>query len=330
MYQDRNNNFPHGIMFHHFHDNKGHFKSQGSISKDDFYEIINFIGRDNILDADVFTEKLKSNNLKNSDVCFTFDDGIKSQIDVALPVLEDLRIKSFFFTYSSMFQGNPDNLEIFRFFRMNYFDDIDLFYSSFFETLDKDLNTFFNKQQKNIDTYKNKYSLYTINDIKFRLVRDTFLTKNEYEKTMNLMMEDKKFDKDQHIPKLFFHKNDLIKLNLLGHSIGLHSHNHLTNFDTTSYDIQKDEYSTCLDILSKIIKEPRENINSASYPLGNYNDHSIKVLTELGIEISFTDSMHIDIKKNINKINNSFLEVAREDHSYIIDKINSYSKLKKI
>ena len=32
-------------MFHHFHDDGIHTKGQGSISKDEFYKIINFIGR---------------------------------------------------------------------------------------------------------------------------------------------------------------------------------------------------------------------------------------------------------------------------------------------
>ena len=43
MYHNRTNMFFHGIMFHHFHDGKFHKKSQGSISKDDFYKIIKFI-----------------------------------------------------------------------------------------------------------------------------------------------------------------------------------------------------------------------------------------------------------------------------------------------
>ena len=46
-------------MFHHFHDDGIHLKSQGSISKDDFKNLINFIGRKNILSADDFYEKFK-------------------------------------------------------------------------------------------------------------------------------------------------------------------------------------------------------------------------------------------------------------------------------
>ena len=106
MYFSKNNNFYHGIMFHHFHDDKTHMKGQGSINKDDFYKIIKFIGRNNILDANVFFEKSKKNKLKDNEVCFTFDDAIKCQIDIALPVLEELKIKSFFFVYNSVFLGD--------------------------------------------------------------------------------------------------------------------------------------------------------------------------------------------------------------------------------
>ena len=143
MYFNKNNNFFHGIVFHHFHDDGIHTKGQGSISKDDFYKIINFIDRKNICDAEVFFEKFKENKLKENEVCLTFDDAIKCQIDVALPVLEDLKIKSFFFVYTSMFEKKPDNLEIFRYFRMNYFNSVDEFYINFYKVLNKDLKGLF-------------------------------------------------------------------------------------------------------------------------------------------------------------------------------------------
>ena len=44
-----------------------------------------------------FFEKYINNKLKENEVCLTFDDAIKCQIDIALPILEDLKIKSFFF-----------------------------------------------------------------------------------------------------------------------------------------------------------------------------------------------------------------------------------------
>ena len=148
MYFNKKNNFYHGIMFHHFHDGVTHTKIQGSINKDDFYKIINFVGKNNILDADKFIEKSKDDKLKNNEVCITFDDSLKCQIDIALPVLEDLKIKSFFFVYTSIFEGKPDNLEIFRYFRNNSFNNINEFYKNFYKILGKDLNSFFEINKK--------------------------------------------------------------------------------------------------------------------------------------------------------------------------------------
>jgi len=160
MYFNKNNNFFHGIMFHHFHDDEVHTKGQGSIDKDDFYKMINFIGRNNILDADIFFEKLKNNKLKEKEVCLTFDDAIRCQIDVALPVLEQLKIKSFFFVYTSMFEEKPNIFEIFRYFRMNYFNNVDEFYNSFYQVLDKDLKTFFEDNSDKIKATKIKFPHY--------------------------------------------------------------------------------------------------------------------------------------------------------------------------
>ena len=212
MYFNKDNNFYHGITFHHFHDDGIHTKGQGSIDKDDFYKMINFIGRKNILDAYIFFEKFKNNKLKENEVCLTFDDAIKCQIDIALPVLEELKIKSFFFVYTSMFEGKPDNLEIFRYFRMNYFNNVDEFYNSFYQVLDKDLKTFFEDNNDKIKATKIKFSHYSIEDIKFRLVRDIFLTKSHYEETMFLMLKEKQFNYKDFFKKLFFQKDDLIRL----------------------------------------------------------------------------------------------------------------------
>ena len=82
MYFNKNNGFFHGIMFHHFHDDKKHKKSQGSVDKDTFHKIIKFIGPNNILDSEIFFEKKKLNKLKKNEVCLTFDDSVKCQVDV--------------------------------------------------------------------------------------------------------------------------------------------------------------------------------------------------------------------------------------------------------
>lgn len=321
MYHNNLNNFFHGIMFHHFHDKKTHIKSQGSISSKDFEKIIKFIGRENILDSDLFFKRYNRNELKAKDVCFTFDDGIKSQIDVALPVLEKYRIKSFFFVYSSIFEGKPDNLEIFRYFRTKFFKNILSFYKEFYQVLNKNLNFFFHKNESLIKEKKKKFPHYTIEDIKFRLVRDLKLSKPEYENIMFKMMSKKNIKTNDLHQNLFFKKDDLIKIDKLGHTIGLHSHSHPLVMEKLDYEEQKQEYVKCSNIISDVLKKPQREINCMSHPCGSYNEHTLKILKKLGVKIGFKQIMTLEPERGMKKINNSFLEIARQDHSHIIKRI---------
>lgn len=315
MYKKKN--FFHGIMFHHFHDDKIYSRGQGSINKDDFYNILNYIGTENIINADIFFEKLKKNRLKSTEVCLTFDDGIKSQIDVALPVLEDLKIKSFFFVYTSIFDNKPDYLEVFRFFRMNYYKCVDEFYNEFYKSLDEDLSNFFQNNKKNIELKKSFFSYYSLEDIKFRLVRDIFLNKKRYEEIMFQMMSKKKFDYKNFLNKLFFQKEDLIKLDKLGHLVGLHSHNHPTMIEKLDYDDQKKEYEQSLNKISKILNKSKDKIKFMSHPCGSYNRDTLEILKKLGIELGFKQIMSVEENKGMKSINNTHLEIARENHSKI-------------
>ncbi len=272
-------------MFHHFHDGGIHKKTQGSIDKDDFYKMINFIGKNNILDADIFFEKLKNKKLKETEVCITFDDALKCQIDIALPVLEELKIKSFFFVYTSVFEQKPDNLEIFRYFRVNYFKNINEFYKSFYKVLDKDLKIFFDENNDKISSVKDKFPFYSIEDIKFRLVRDNFLNKTKYEEIMFLMIKEKNLNYKEIYKKLFFQKDDLKKLDNLGHLVGLHSHSHPTLLENLNYDEQKNEYEKCLSSISNILDKPKNEIKYMSHPCGSYNNDTLEILKELGVEL---------------------------------------------
>ena len=88
-----------------------------------------------------------------------------------------------------------------------------------------------------------------------------------------------------------------------------------------NYEDQYEEYSKNLSILNKILNKNSYNIKSCSYPCGSYNEDSLRILKELGIEIAFKDSMKIEKEKGMSKINNSFLEIARQDHSNIFKRI---------
>ena len=309
-------------MFHYFHDNLFHKKSQGSISKDDFYKIINFVGRENIIDANLFFEKFKNKKLKNNEICITFDDAIKCQIDIALPVLEDLKIKSFFFIPTSIFDKTPNNLELFRYFRSNYYENINKFYQEFYKLLDKDTNLFFEKNDKKIKSFKVKFPHYSLKDIKFRFIRDIFLNKKQYEKLIFILMKNKKFNYKEIYPRLFFSPTDVRKLDSLGHLIGLHSHNQPALLEKLSYTDQKFEYVENIKVLSKILNKPKKNIKYVSHPSGSYNKDTLKILNDLGVELGFKQIMTIESEKGMKKINNSSLEISRQDHALIYKMMN--------
>ena len=55
-----------------------------------------------------------------------------------------------------------------------------------------------------------------------------------------------------------------------------------------------------------------------SHPSGSYNHDTLKILKNLGIELGFKQIMTIEPEKNMKKINNSFLEIARQEHGIII------------
>ena len=321
MYFNKKNNFFHGIMFHHFHDDKLHTKSQGSISRDDLYKMIKFIGKKNIINADIFFDKLRNNKLKKNEVCLTFDDAIKSQVDIALPVIEDLRIKSFFFVYTSIFEGKPDLLEVFRYFRMNFFDSVDQFYLNFYEILDENLSDFFKSKKMKISSIKRRCPHYSYEDIKFRLIRDIYLDKTQYEKIMIDMMKERKFKFEKFYSILFFNKDDLKKIDALGHLVGLHSHSNPTSLEKLNYDKQKDEYKKNLSLISKILNKPHNKIEYMSHPCGSYNANTLKILRELNISLGFKQTMKFEPERNMKKINNSLLEIAREDHSMIFKRM---------
>ena len=159
-----------------------------------------------------------------------------------------------------------------------------------------------------VEKNKKKFPYYSIGDIKFRLIRDNFIKKEEYEKTMQILMEQKKFNPKEFYKKLFFDKNDLVNLDNLGHSIGLHSHSHSTLIEKLSYEEQKIEYEKCLSIISKIINKSEKDIKFMSHPCGSYNNDTLKILKDLGIELGFKQIMTIESEKGMQKINNSFLK----------------------
>ena len=64
-----------------------------------------------------------------------------------------------------------------------------------------------------------------------------------------------------------------------------------------------------------------------SHPCGSYNSDTLEILKNLGIELGFKQIMNVEKNKGMRKINNSHLEIARENHSQIFKEIYSWKSL---
>lgn len=95
-------------------------------------------------------------------------------------------------------------------------------------------------------------------------------------------------------------------------------HTHPTLLESLSYDEQLKQYQNNISILSEILKINKTDIKYMAHPCGSYNKDTIKILTDLGIQLGFKEIMTIEPEKGMTKINNSFLEIARQDHAAII------------
>lgn len=299
------------VMFHHFH-NKFHKKTQGSISGSQFRAIIKYLkSKYNLINSEEFCKKVISKKIEKNDVCLTFDDCLKSQYEVAFPILKKNKISAFFFIYSGIFDKNFNNLELFRDFRNTKFSNINKFYECFFEILKtqfkKDFLNFKKNYKKN---YLAKYKFYSLNDKKFRFCRDKILKPYTYEKIMLSIMKQKNYNFKSAKSKLFMSKKDIKNLIKNKNLIGLHSDTHPVNIFNLSYRKQYKDYKKNYDFL---VKNFNVRTISMSHPFGRYNKDSIKVLKKLGIRIGFLSTK--------NKLKKSNLEISRVDHNYYLNKI---------
>ena len=306
-------NVGHGVMFHYFH-GKGsmnYSKGDGSLSADGLEKMIEFLGgREKILDASDWVERAKSNKLKSSDVCLTFDDSLLSQFEIAKPVLDSYKIKGMFFVYSSVFEGKRENLEIYRDFRNSYFSSFDDFFNAFInqdsEVKDKILHGVKNFPEN----YMIEHECHTRNGRLFRYIRDCELKRDEYESHMSSMMRSFGFKEDS--LNYWMSDGDISRLSKEGHLVGLHSYSHPTKLELLNEEDQRCEYEKNLNHVKRVLGDQRYLL--ASHPSNSYNDYTLSIFKDLGVDLAF--------RSNINMKDFGVYEYPREDHANIISMMN--------
>jgi peptidoglycan/xylan/chitin deacetylase (PgdA/CDA1 family) len=310
-------NQPHGLMFHRFHQSGARSLGQGSITETEFEKILRFVGIDRIKTPCEWLIKVKDGCLENQDLCITFDDGLQSQIDVALPILNRYNIKAFWFVYTSVFEGSVDRNEIYNCFATSEFKNFDLFVANFLPRLSLPNDAFSCGLYYDYhSSTKAKHGFYTENDLKFRFVRNHLLSRDIFEREMDKMITEKGKDVFEMADKIWMKNEGLRRLHSEGHTIGLHSYSHPFVMADLSGDEQKLEYSKNIQHITSVIKSP---VASMSHPLNSYGPETLDILNSLGVTCGFRSDIEFDsLRENGCLLN---LQLPREDSAKLVRRI---------
>jgi peptidoglycan/xylan/chitin deacetylase (PgdA/CDA1 family) len=303
----------HGIMFHHFH-NDVVPASQGSLSAGGFERILDFYGS-RILPAEEFFERVERREIRPTDVCLTFDDGLRSQVDVALPIMQQRNLTAFWFIYSNAFSKPSHDLEMYRAFRHEKFGDMNTFYASFENEVMRSLYRNVSIEALASDRARNhlsQYTFYTERDRRFRFLRDLVLGPAAYCEIMGRMMTTAKFDPNSVAGRLWCTGPELQRLTDGGHIVGLHSYSHPTRISDLDEREQREEYRrNAADIRAIVGRDPL----TMSHPCNSYSDITLAVLADLGVKLGF--------RADMSKLDGGALEVPREDHANLIERLEA-------
>ncbi len=301
--------FAHGLMLHHFTDPR-HPAGQGALTAQQLRAMLKGMGTQRFLSPSEWMERVRAGTLEPQHLCITLDDGLLCQYDVALPVFEELGLTAFWFVYSSVFQGNIERLELYRYFRTTAFEDIDAFYEAFSDAARSQAPGAFRQAQDCFDpaTYLKDFAFYTVPDRWFRFLRDEALGVDGYNAVMDGMLQARGFDPAQVRDLLWLDDARLRTLVQKGHAVGLHSTTHPTRLERLTPAQQRGEYEANFNhIRAATGVAPR----SMSHPCNSYTPQTLALLWDMGIQTGFRSNM-------ARQPGHGPLELPREDHANLM------------
>jgi peptidoglycan/xylan/chitin deacetylase (PgdA/CDA1 family) len=273
-------------MFHHFR-GVDPPAGQGALTAGEFSYLIDRVGRERFLPADVWLERALSDRLGPDDLCLTFDDNLRSQFEIARPVLQARQLTAFFFVQTAALRGEVERLALYSAFQMRAFDNVEAFQDAFEKRvaaaitaaeLDRGLARF------DPTTYLAEHAFYSAGDRRYRFLRDELLGPQRYAALMDAWLSERGVDVDAWRRELWMDADCLRTLHAEGHIIGLHSHSHPTRLAELPVDDQWREYVTNQQVLAEILGDaPRV----AAHPCNSYNADTLSILGELGVELAF-------------------------------------------
>jgi peptidoglycan/xylan/chitin deacetylase (PgdA/CDA1 family) len=304
-------------MFHRFRASANATAGQGALSPDELEQILLYVGVENILSPHEWMARLEQDALSPDDLCVTFDDGLRSQADHALPVLERHGLQAFWFVYSCVFDGVPVKGEIYSQVA-GQIDDPESLAGEFLDgcppemtaQLDSPAFAGYAARMREVAPF------YSANDIKFRFLRNQPANKCAFEALMDEIVAGRGFDIEALGRRIWLAASDLAALADAGHAVGLHSYDHPYDMAKRSPEEQRRQYERNHAHIASVTKRAPECM---SHPLNAYNEDSLSILSDLGIRCGFRANVLPPSSKGVNP---SRLELAREDASNLMSMLS--------
>lgn len=304
---------PHGLMFHRFHPEPVADEWQGALTPKELERLLLVVGIDRVLSPTAWLEKMASGGLAPSDVCITFDDGLRSQMDLAMPVLEKHGLKAFWFVYSSVFEGGLVRGEIYSWVAGRC-GGMEPFILDLLEQVTPEMKA--DLTSREFDRYKRRMNeiaaVYSDTDISYRFLRNETRHRAEFDALADSVVRDRGFTLEQAAAELWMGNADIKRLSDQGHEIGLHSYDHPYDLAAMSKPEQRDQYARNAEHIALVTgKRP----HTVSHPLNSYNGDTLAVLSEMEIVCGFRANM---FPAPSGSVNPSSLELAREDAANLV------------
>ncbi len=299
--------FAHGLMFHRFGAADDALRPQGALTPGEFDRILQFVGIENILSPAEWMSRAAAGALEPRHVCVTFDDGLRSQFDHALPILDRYRLKAFWFVYSCVAQGQPVKSEI--------YSHVASRFGGFAEFSGQVLRRAPREWLAQLESpayaayaahTRSAAPFYSESDLQYRFLRNRPETRAAFEALVDQLLEERGFRLDTVASELWLADAQLKYLAQHAHAVGLHSYDHPYAIAQLPVQEQRAQYEKNRAHITVATGQPP---CSMSHPLNSYNDQTLAILQDLGISCGFRANM----QASSAGINPTPLEFARQD-----------------
>ncbi len=306
--------FAHGLMFHRFRGDGEPAAWQGALSAAEFEDVLLRAGIGNILSPGEWIERSRRGALQPTDRCVTLDDGLRCQIEVALPVLARLGIRAFWFVYTSVWDGVPVKSEIYSYVA-GQTGGMERLIRLFLQgcppsTLARLESNEFLEYAK---AMREVAPFYSAEDLQYRFLRNRPDGRQEFEETMDRVLCALGSSVDEVSSRLWLTREDGKALVEDGHLVGLHSHDHPYDLARLTIEEQERQYRQNFD---RIVGATGVEPAAVAHPLNSYRDETLAILERMGISCGFRANM---VPPRGKCINPGPLEWARVDSKNLVE-----------